>query len=127
MERSSLGNSYISFSGTWALTWVLEPASMSVPPTLPRFPLRSDITSPMNFSGTVTTTSMMGSRSTGCASRQASRMAIAPAIWNAMSLPSTGWVEPSTKVTWTSTMGLPTSTPSSIALRTPFSTEGRKF
>ena len=47
----------------------------------------SAMTSATNYcSGTVPTTSMIGSSSTGCASWVACRIAIAPAIWKASTL-----------------------------------------
>src|SRR5437764_35380 len=99
----------------------------SMPAILPRLPLRSLMTSPMLRSGTRTSTSMMGSSSTGLASITAWRMAMAPASLKAMSFPSTAWVDPSSRRTLMSTRGLPVSTPCSIVSRTPLSTDGRKF
>ena len=52
-----------------------------------------------------TSTDIIGSSSTGEAFRTASLAAIEPAILNAISDESTGWKEPSTSVTFTSSTG----------------------
>ena len=81
------------------------PPRLSMPSIWPRRLLRSPITSPMNSSGIVTSTFMIGSRITGWAFGIASLMASEPAILNAISELSTSWNEPSWRVTLTSTMG----------------------
>ena len=53
------------------------------------------MTSPMNSSGMVTSTRMIGSRIIGSAFSTASLRAIEPAILNAISDESTSWNEPS--------------------------------
>ena len=53
------------------------------------------MTSPMNSSGMITSTFMIGSRITGSAFSKASLTAIEPAILNAISDESTSWYEPS--------------------------------
>src|SRR2546421_532255 len=88
-----------------------------MPAILPRLPLRSLMTSPMLRSGTNTSTSMIGSSSTGLASITAWRIAIAPASLKAMSLPSTWRVDPSSRRTLMSTSGLPVTTPCSAVSR----------
>ena len=65
------------------------------------------MTSPMNSSGIVTSTRMIGSRMAGSALAKASLTAIEPAILNAISDESTSWYEPSNRVTLTSTTGNP--------------------
>ena len=66
---------------------------------------------------------MTGSSSTGRASRAASRMAIVPAILNAISEESTSWWLPSIRSTATSTSGNPASGPFSSDDCNPASTE----
>ena len=61
--------------------------------------------SPMNSSGTTTSTRMIGSSSTGCAFFAASLNAIEPAILKAISFESTSWNEPSYSSTLTSSTG----------------------
>ena len=56
------------------------------------------MTSPMNSSGIVTSTRMIGSRIAGSAFAKASLTAIEPAILNAISDESTSWYEPSKRV-----------------------------
>ena len=63
------------------------------------------MTSPMNSSGMVTSTLMIGSRIAGSAFSKASLMASEPAILKAISDESTSWNEPSKSVTLTSTTG----------------------
>ena len=63
------------------------------------------MTSPMNCSGIVTSTRIIGSSTTGLAFSTASLMAIEAAILNAISDESTSWYEPSWTVTLTSTIG----------------------
>ena len=63
------------------------------------------MTSPMYSSGTITSTSMIGSRMIGRAFLAASWNAIEPAILNAISEESTSWYEPSKSSTWTSVIG----------------------
>ena len=63
------------------------------------------MTSPMNSSGIVTSTRMIGSRMAGSALPNASWTAMEPAILNAISDESTSWYEPSNRVTLTSTIG----------------------
>ena len=63
------------------------------------------MTSPMNSSGIVTSTRMIGSRMVGSAFSTASLRAIEPAILKAISDESTSWNEPSKSVTLTSTIG----------------------
>ena len=65
------------------------------------------MTSPMNSSGMITSTLMIGSRIAGSALLKASLTAIDPAILNAISDESTSWNEPSKSVTLTSTTGNP--------------------
>ena len=65
------------------------------------------MTSPMNSSGIVTSTRMIGSRMAGSALSKASLTAIEPAILNAISDESTSWYDPSWRVTLTSTTGKP--------------------
>ncbi len=57
----------------------------------PRREFRSPMTSPMFSSGVTTSTLIIGSSSTGFASRAASFIAIEPAILNAISDESTSW------------------------------------
>ena len=65
------------------------------------------MTSPMNASGIVTSTRMIGSRMTGSAFANPSLRAMEPAILKAISDESTSWNEPSTSVALTSTAGKP--------------------
>ena len=65
------------------------------------------MTSPMNSSGIVTSTRMIGSRIVGSAFEKASLTAIEPAILNAISDESTSWYDPSKSVALTSTTGKP--------------------
>ena len=67
------------------------PPTTSVPMGRPRREERSPITSPTAVSGTDAVTSMIGSSSTGEAELSASRIAIDPAILNAISEESTEW------------------------------------
>ncbi len=69
--------------------WLLP--SWFMPSILPRRAERSPITSPMYSSGVVTSTPMIGSRSTGWACLAASLNAMEPAILNAISEESTSW------------------------------------
>ena len=63
------------------------------------------MTSPMNSSGIVTSTRIIGSSTTGLALATASLIAMEPAILNAISDESTSWYDPSISVTLTSTIG----------------------
>ena len=63
------------------------------------------MTSPMNSSGIVTSTRIIGSRTTGSALSTASLTAIEAAILKAISDESTSWYEPSRTVALTSTIG----------------------
>ena len=63
------------------------------------------MTSPMNCSGIVTSTRIIGSSTAGLAFSTASLIAIEAAILNAISDESTSWYEPSKTVTLTSTIG----------------------
>jgi hypothetical protein len=80
----------ISESGTIALI-TCPPPLVSMPWIWPRRAERSPMTSPMKSSGTTTSTSMIGSNSTGLALFKASCIAMLPAIWNAISEESTSW------------------------------------
>ena len=68
-----------------------DPAAGSIPCRRPRRELRSPLTAPTASSGTVTSSSMIGSSSTGSAFVYASLNAIEPAILNAISEESTVW------------------------------------
>ena len=81
------------------------PSTVSVPCTRPRRELRSPRTSPCMVAGTVTSSSEIGSSSTGPALAMASRKASDPAILKLISDESTGWYLPSKHVTCTSTTG----------------------
>ena len=85
------------------------------------------MTAPTASSGTVTSSSMIGSSSTGSAFEYASLNAIDPAILNAISDESTVWYWPSTSRTVTPCTGAPASSPWSIASWMPLSTAGRKL
>ena len=63
------------------------------------------MTSPMNSSGIVTSTRIIGSSTTGLAFSTASFRDIEAAILNAISDESTSWYDPSWTVTLTSTIG----------------------
>src|SRR5674476_32745 len=115
----------ISAIGTSALIVVI-PAAGSIPCRRPRRALRSPLTAPTASSGTVTSSSMIGSSNTGSALWYASLKASEPAILNAISEESTACIIPSTSVTRTPYTGAPASSPCSIASRTPLSTAGRK-
>src|SRR6266446_6044711 len=78
---------------------VVMPAAGSIPCRRPRRELRSPFTAPTASSGTVTSSSMIGSSSTGSAFSYADLNAIEPAILNAISEESTVWYEPSTRRT----------------------------
>ena len=65
-----------------------------------------------------------GSSSTGSARRAPSRIAMAPAILNAISLESTSWKDPSCNVARTLISGYPAITPLSICSSSPFPTAG---
>ena len=90
----------ISAIGTSALMLVIPPCG-SMPWRRPRRELRSPFTAPTDSSGVVTSSSMIGSRSTGSAFSYADLNAIEPAILNAISEESTVWYEPSTSETRT--------------------------
>ena len=77
----------------------------------PRRDVRSPTTVPTNSCGTVTSTAMTGSSNAGDARFTASRTAMEPAIWKAMSEESTSWYDPKVSVTFTSTMGYPVTIP----------------
>src|SRR2546430_2392126 len=85
----------MSAIGTSALMLVMPPSG-SIPCRRPRRELRSPLTAPTVSSGTTTSSSMIGSSSTGSAFSYACRNAIEPAILNAISEESTVWYEPST-------------------------------
>ena len=93
----------------------------------PRRELRSPFTAPTASSGTLASSSMIGSRRTGSALIYASFQAIEPAILNAISDESTVWYEPSTSSTRTPCTGAPASSPWCIASWIPLSTAGRKL
>ena len=76
--------------GTSALIVVMPPFG-SMPCRRPRRELRSPLTAPTASSGTVTSSSMIGSSSIGSAFSYAERNAIEPAILNAISDESTLW------------------------------------
>ena len=116
----------ISDIGTSALMLVMPPCG-SMPCSRPRRELRSPLTAPTVSSGAVTSTSMIGSSSTGSAFSYAVLNAIEPAILNAISEESTEWYEPSTSTTRTPLTGAPASSPCCIASWMPLSTAGRKF
>src|SRR5438105_11382541 len=77
----------------------------SIPRIWPRRDDRSPRISPMNSSGITTSTFMIGSSRAGWPLRMPSLAAIEPAMVNAISLESTSWYEPSTRVALTSTTG----------------------
>ena len=81
---------YVSSSaiGTSALIVVI-PAAGSIPRRRPRRELRSPLAAPTASSGTVTSSSMIGSSSVGVAFEYASFQAIEPATLNAISDEST--------------------------------------
>ena len=83
---------YVSTSaiGTSALI-VVMPLVGSIPSSRPRRELRSPLTAPTASSGTVTSSSMIGSSSVGCAFSYADLNAIEPATLNAISDESTVW------------------------------------
>ena len=80
--------------------------------------------SPWFASGTVTTSSLTGSSSTGPAFASASFSPCAAAVLNAISELSTECAFPSKQVTRTSTIGKPSAPPDSAVSVTPFSTAG---
>ena len=95
-----------------------------MPSTRPRRPFRSPIISPINSSGVVMVTFIMGSNRTGLALSTAFLNASEPAILNAISDESTAWNEPSSKVTLKSTQENPARTPLEADSTIPFSTAG---
>ncbi len=82
------------------------------------------MTSPIDSSGTITSTFMMGSNSTGEAPNTAFLKPIEPAILKAISEESTGRQDPIVQVTLISVTAYPARAPSSMASMTPFSTAG---
>ncbi len=96
----------------------------SMPSIRPRRAFISPITSPIYSSGIVTSTFIIGSSNTGFAFFIASLNAIEPAIWNAISLESTSWYEPSHTVACTPSTGNPPSTPACDASSIPSPTAG---
>ena len=76
-----------------------------MPSTRPRRVLRSRLTSPMYASGTLTSTSMIGSSSTGDESWMPLRVASWPARRKDSSSESTVWNEPSYSVALKSITG----------------------
>src|SRR6185312_3654873 len=113
----------ISDRGTSALM-TMSPWRSSCDWICPRRLLMSPMTVPRNVSGVITSTANIGSSSTGLAMRAASLKAWLPAILNASSEESTSWYAPSSRETFTSTIGKPARTPNSMASWPPWSTEG---
>uniref|UniRef100_A0A7C9D2M3 Uncharacterized protein n=1 Tax=Opuntia streptacantha TaxID=393608 RepID=A0A7C9D2M3_OPUST len=124
MPRSVLTYWNISDNGTNAST-TLRPPGLSLKLLItPLLELRSPITSPKWSSGVTTSTFIIGSKILGPAFRIPSLKAPLAASWNARTLESTSWYEPSTKAARTSTTGKPASTPLHIDSSNPFITPG---
>ncbi len=94
MLRSFVEYPESSARGTRATIIVAFPRLL-VPIIWARLAERSPIASPINSSGVVTSTFMIGSKRQRSAFLQASWRAIDPAIWKATSEESTSWKEPS--------------------------------
>ena len=96
----------------------------SIPETCPLLEFKSPIISPIYSSGVTTSTFIIGSRRTALAFGIASLKAALEAISNAITLESTSWNAPSTRVHLKSITGNPARKPVSVDDLIPFSTPG---
>mmetsp|Transcript_7447 Transcript_7447/g.12559 ORF Transcript_7447/g.12559 Transcript_7447/m.12559 type:complete len:327 (+) Transcript_7447:523-1503(+) len=110
-------------SGTLARTTFMLPRSASSS-TIPRLLLMSPITSPIDSSGVVTSTFIIGSISCAPAARRPLRAHCRPAISKAMTDESTSWKPPSTRVALHPMTGKPARTPLVIIDSRPLAAPG---
>mmetsp|Transcript_7535 Transcript_7535/g.25508 ORF Transcript_7535/g.25508 Transcript_7535/m.25508 type:complete len:202 (-) Transcript_7535:1422-2027(-) len=93
--------------------------------TWPRRELRSPITSPMDSSGVIMSTFIMGSMRREPAPLRPWRVAMRPAISKASTDESTSWYWPSMRRALTPSTGKPATTPLESTLSMPFCTPGQ--
>ena len=102
-----------------------QPSFAAKPRICPRRPVSSRWAAGLNSAGTLTVTACTGSSITGSAFASPSCIAMRVAVAKAMSLLSTEWKPPSSKVTATSTTGWP-SGPLRVASSAAWPTAGMK-